>query len=92
MRSCFVTKPTKDFILQGINGAKVADLDSIIPFEVQTQYTHLTMSPRSDAKIPANASLTHDGWSSEDEATATCFCGAVQLIVVGSPDALCRTR
>jgi len=25
------------------------------------------------------ASLANDGWSTEDEATATCFCGAVQL-------------
>jgi len=25
------------------------------------------------------ANITHDGWSNEDEATATCFCGAVQL-------------
>jgi len=25
------------------------------------------------------ANSTHDGWSTEDEATATCFCGAVQL-------------
>lgn len=40
------------------------------------------MSPRADANIPANASLTHDGWSSEEQATATCFCGAVQLVVV----------
>jgi len=26
------------------------------------------------------ASLASDGWSTEDEATATCFCGAVQLV------------
>ncbi|EHL01142.1 Mss4-like protein [Glarea lozoyensis ATCC 20868] len=25
------------------------------------------------------AGLANDGWSTEDEATATCFCGAVQL-------------
>jgi len=25
------------------------------------------------------AGLVTDGWSTEDEATATCFCGAVQL-------------
>ena len=24
----------------------------------------------------------NDGWSKEDEATATCFCGAVQLAYV----------
>ncbi|GAA95874.1 uncharacterized protein L969DRAFT_95370 [Mixia osmundae IAM 14324] len=27
------------------------------------------------------AGLASDGWSSEDEATATCFCGLVQLVV-----------
>ncbi|KAK4034253.1 Mss4-like protein [Parachaetomium inaequale] len=33
----------------------------------------------SDEKFPV-AGLTRDGWSTEDEATATCFCGAVQLV------------
>ncbi len=28
------------------------------------------------------AGLANDGWSTEDEATATCFCGAVQLAFV----------
>jgi len=28
------------------------------------------------------AGLANDGWSTEDEATATCFCGAVQLSFV----------
>jgi hypothetical protein len=27
----------------------------------------------------------NDGWSKEDEATATCFCGAVQLAFVSLP-------
>lgn len=31
------------------------------------------------------AGLAHDGWSTEDEATATCFCGAVQLAFVSPP-------
>jgi hypothetical protein len=26
--------------------------------------------------------LSNDGWSNEHEATATCFCGAVQLVLV----------
>ncbi|KAI4742141.1 hypothetical protein E4T50_07464 [Aureobasidium sp. EXF-12298] len=26
-------------------------------------------------------SLSNDGWSTKDEATATCFCGAVQLVL-----------
>ncbi|KAJ7152188.1 Mss4-like protein [Mycena crocata] len=33
---------------------------------------------KSKPYIPL-ASLAHDGYSTEDEATATCFCGAVQL-------------
>lgn len=28
------------------------------------------------------AGQADDGWSTEDEATATCFCGAVQLAFV----------
>jgi hypothetical protein len=28
--------------------------------------------------------LTDDGWSNADEATATCMCGAVQMIVVST--------
>jgi hypothetical protein len=28
------------------------------------------------------AGASHDGWSEEDRATATCFCGAVQLSFV----------
>ncbi len=28
------------------------------------------------------AGLADDGWSRENEATATCFCGAVQLVFV----------
>lgn len=28
------------------------------------------------------AGLARDGWSNEDEATATCMCGAVQLSFV----------
>lgn len=30
--------------------------------------------------------LSSDGWSTEDEATATCFCGAVQLVLVSLPE------
>ena len=30
------------------------------------------------------AGAANDGWSKEDEATATCFCGTVQLVFVGS--------
>ncbi|KAH6632205.1 Mss4-like protein [Chaetomium tenue] len=33
----------------------------------------------SDPNFPV-AGLARDGWSTEEEATATCFCGAVQLV------------
>lgn len=37
------------------------------------------------------AGIAKDGWSKEDEATATCYCGAVQLAFVRCHDnALCR--
>ncbi|KAI0102240.1 Mss4-like protein [Nemania sp. FL0031] len=40
------------------------------------------MASRSDktkSYIPSNNSLQQDGWSTDTEATATCFCGTVQL-------------
>ena len=36
---------------------------------------------KSKPYIPL-AGVAEDGWSKEDEATATCFCGAVQLAFV----------
>ncbi|WWD05378.1 hypothetical protein V865_003452 [Kwoniella europaea PYCC6329] len=39
-----------------------------------------TSIPDTPTFIPPNNSLTHDGWSNEDEATATCFCGKVQIV------------
>ncbi|KAH6853944.1 Mss4-like protein [Chaetomium sp. MPI-CAGE-AT-0009] len=33
----------------------------------------------ADENFPV-AGLARDGWSTEEEATATCFCGAVQLV------------
>ncbi|KAH7371145.1 Mss4-like protein [Pyrenochaeta sp. MPI-SDFR-AT-0127] len=35
-------------------------------------------APRSEPYIPLSG-LTNDGWSNDSEATATCYCGAVQL-------------
>jgi hypothetical protein len=32
--------------------------------------------------------LTDDGWSTEEEATATCACGAVQMVIVSTLQAL----
>ncbi|KAJ7696543.1 Mss4-like protein [Mycena rosella] len=37
------------------------------------------------------AGLATDGWSTEDEATATCFCGAVQLAFPTEPPGLVDT-
>ncbi|KAF2810592.1 uncharacterized protein BDZ99DRAFT_441126 [Mytilinidion resinicola] len=37
------------------------------------------------------ANQTHDGWSTETEATATCFCGAVQLAFPTQGDGLVTT-
>lgn len=39
-------------------------------------------TPREGQHIPENAGVNQDGWSTENEATATCFCGAVQMVVV----------
>lgn len=36
---------------------------------------------RSGTDLPLSG-LTRDGWSTEDEATATCACGKVQMVVV----------
>jgi len=43
-----------------------------------------TTADKSKPYIPL-AGLASDGWSNEDEATATCFCGAVQLSFVSPP-------
>lgn len=54
---------------------------------------HTTMSVKNADKskpyMPL-ASLTQDGYSNEDEATATCFCGAVQLAFVSLTASLSR--
>ena len=34
-----------------------------------------------NASLPL-AGLARDGWSNEKEATATCFCGSVQMVFV----------
>ncbi|PSN71549.1 hypothetical protein BS50DRAFT_570884 [Corynespora cassiicola Philippines] len=40
--------------------------------------TSLATADKTKPYLPLNNG-TSDGWSTEDEATATCFCGAVQL-------------
>jgi hypothetical protein len=43
----------------------------------------VTIADKSKPYIPL-AGLANDGWSKEEEATATCFCGAVQLAFVST--------
>ncbi|CAD0115577.1 unnamed protein product [Aureobasidium uvarum] len=38
------------------------------------------MSTSNDQEFPV-INLSDDGWSTEEEATATCFCGEVQLVL-----------
>ncbi|KAF7562307.1 hypothetical protein G7046_g1824 [Stylonectria norvegica] len=40
--------------------------------------TTTTTADKPKSYIPVSSSA-HDGWSNEDEATASCYCGAVQL-------------
>lgn len=45
------------------------------------------MAAKADStkpNLPLAGSAT-DGWSKDDEATATCFCGAVQVSFVSIP-------
>jgi hypothetical protein len=44
-------------------------------------YIDYSMSEDRSTKFPLQG-LTDDGWSNEDEATATCACGAVQMVIV----------
>jgi hypothetical protein len=44
-----------------------------------------TDRPSKDKSYIPLAGGASDGWSTEDEATATCFCGAVQMIFVSLP-------
>ena len=43
------------------------------------------MASSKDNEFPV-VYLSTDGWSTETEATATCFCGAVQVVLVSLPD------
>lgn len=45
----------------------------------------MSLTDKSKPYIPL-AGLASDGWSNEDEATATCFCGEVQLVFVSPVD------
>jgi hypothetical protein len=45
--------------------------------------TSVRDSDKTKPYIP-RAGVATDGWHKEDEATATCFCGAVQLAFVSS--------
>ena len=45
------------------------------------KHTAMVADYKREPYIPL-AGCADDGWSKEDEATATCFCGAVQLAFV----------
>ena len=48
----------------------------------------MAASDKSKPYLPL-AGLANDGWSTDDQATATCFCGTVQLSFVSRfPDFL----
>ena len=47
------------------------------------KHTEMVADHKSESYIPLSG-CADDGWSKEDEATATCFCGAVQLAFVSS--------
>jgi len=60
----------------------------------QGQHLTTTKTTMSSSTVPTQdntkpyfplAGGASDGWSKEDEATATCFCGAVQLAFVSLP-------
>jgi hypothetical protein len=57
-------------------------LDASSPYR-STVLSSYTMSDKAEraTKFPLQG-LTDDGWSNEDEATATCACGAVQMVIV----------
>lgn len=48
----------------------------------------VSTADKSKPYIPL-ASLANDGWSKDGKATATCFCGAVQLAFVSEFQLLC---
>jgi hypothetical protein len=51
-----------------------------------TQVQSVRDSDKAKPYIPL-AGVANDGWNKDDEATATCFCGAVQLAFVScSPE------
>jgi hypothetical protein len=48
---------------------------------MQERITMAASTGKTKSYFPLAGSAS-DGWSNEDEATATCFCGAVQLAFV----------
>ena len=67
------------FTILFINSHSSKPLKSIILTDKHT--TMATTTNESKSYFPL-AGLASDGWSTEDEATATCLCGAVQLAFV----------
>ena len=48
---------------------------------IPNSFSSVRDSDKSKPYIPC-AGVSSDGWSKDNEATATCFCGAVQLAFV----------
>ncbi|KAF2798029.1 hypothetical protein K505DRAFT_297324 [Melanomma pulvis-pyrius CBS 109.77] len=61
-----------------------------MPAPTTDQSAAAAASDISKPYIPL-ASLADDGWSTEDEATATCFCGKVQLVLPTKAPGLVNT-
>ncbi|KAJ7026815.1 Mss4-like protein [Mycena alexandri] len=53
--------------------------------------TSFAAADKSKPFIPLKAGGATDGWSNDDEATATCYCGAVQLKFATNPPGLIDT-
>lgn len=73
------------FFLSLLDKIKVQRSQTVILLEISADtiqtMSGLSTADKSKPYIPLTG-LAKDGWSTETEATATCFCGAVQLKVV----------
>lgn len=48
----------------------------------------IAIDDKTTATFIPLSGVAEDGWSTEDEATATCLCGTVQLAFVSRPTSL----
>ena len=63
-------------------GSQVLHISVPFPLQQQPYKNNKTMATDKSKPYFPLAGLANDGWSTEDEATATCYCGAVQLAFV----------